>query len=219
MESSIRVLITDDHPMFRIGLATLVDNSPRLALVGQATSGEEAVEMAGELQPDVVLMDLRMPGLSGIDATRQIVGANPDVRILVVTMFEDDHLVFTALRAGARGYILKDSEETEIVRAIRAVAAGEAIFSPFIAQRLIDFFAQPWPTVPAQMFPELTNWEREILNLIAYGRSNTEIAQRLFLSPKTVANHVSNIFAKLHVADRTAAIIRAREAGLGSVDQ
>ncbi|MDQ3540933.1 MAG: response regulator transcription factor [Chloroflexota bacterium] len=216
MESSIRVLITDDHPMFRSGLATLVNSSPGLEVVGEATSGEEAVEMADALQPDVILMDLRMPGLSGIEATRQIIGASPHIRTLVVTMFEDDHLVFTALRAGARGYILKDGDETEIVRAIRAVAAGEAIFSPFIAQRLIDFFAQPWPTVSTHLFPELTGREREILNLIAYGRSNAEIAQRLFLSPKTVANHVSNIFAKLQVADRAAAIIRAREAGLGN---
>jgi DNA-binding NarL/FixJ family response regulator len=211
----IRVLLADDHPMFRSGLATLVHNAPGMEVVGQATNGDEAVALAAELLPDVILMDLKMPGLSGIDATRAIVNANATIRVLVVTMFEDDHLVFTALRAGARGYVLKDGDEDEILRAIRAVAGGEAIFSPAIAQRLIDFFARPWPTVPVQLFPELTEREREILNLIAHGHSNADIAARLFLSPKTVANHVSNIFAKLQVADRAEAIVRAREAGLG----
>ncbi|HEV2122321.1 MAG TPA: response regulator transcription factor [Chloroflexota bacterium] len=214
MESNVRVLIADDHPMFRSGLAAVVDRTAELTVVGEATSGDEAVAMAAQLQPDVILMDIKMPGLSGIEATRKIIGTSPQARILAVTMFEDDHLVFTALRAGARGYILKDGDEAEILRAVRAVAAGEAIFSPTLAQRLIEFFAQPWPTVPAQMFPELTEREREVLHLIAQGRSNTEIAQRFFLSRKTVANHISSIFAKLQVADRAAAIIRAREAGL-----
>lgn len=214
----IRVLIADDHPMFRDGLAALVNRVDDLSVVGEATSGDEAVRLAAETQPDVILMDLKMPGLSGIDATRQIVATSPHIRVLVITMFEDDHLVFTALRAGARGYVLKDGDEEELLRAIRAVASGEAIFSPTIAQRLIDYFASPWPTVPAHLFPELTEREREILNLIAQGRSNAEIAQRLFLSPKTVANHVSNIFSKLQVADRAEAIVRAREAGLGRAD-
>jgi DNA-binding NarL/FixJ family response regulator len=215
----VRVLIADDHPMFRSGLCALVDSAPDLEVAGQATRGDEAVTMAAELRPHVVLMDLQMPGMSGIDATRLVVSNDPNARVLVLTMFEDDHLVFTALRAGARGYVLKDGAEDEILRAIRSVARGEAIFSPAIAQRLIDFFARPWPTAPANAFPELTEREREILNLIAHGRSNPEIAQRLFLSPKTVANHVSNIFSKLQVADRAEAIIRARDAGLGRSDQ
>lgn len=213
-----RVLIVDDHPMFRSGLVTLVSNAPDLTVVGQATTGDEAVALAVDLQPDVILMDIKMPGLSGIDATRQISGQYPAIRILVLTMFEDDHLVFTALRAGARGYVLKDGDEEEILRAIRAVASGEAIFSPSIAQRLIDYFARPWSSVPVQLFPELTEREREVLNLIAQGCANSEIARQLFVSPKTVANHVSNIFGKLQVADRAEAIIRAREAGLGRTD-
>jgi DNA-binding NarL/FixJ family response regulator len=215
----IRILVADDHPMFRSGLCRLVDSAADMAVVGQAASGDEVVARAVELQPDVILMDVKMPGLSGIEATRQIVTTNPHVRVLVITMFEDDHLVFTALRAGAHGYVLKDGDEDEILRAIRAVARGEAIFSPAVAKRLIEFFASPWPTVPAHLFPELTEREREILNLIAQGRPNSEIALRLFLSPKTVANHVSNIFAKLQVADRAEAIVRAREAGLGRGDE
>lgn len=214
MVHAFEVLIADDYPIFRSGLAAVVNRAAEFTVIGEATSGDEAVAMAVELLPDIILMDIKMPGLSGIEATRKIIERNPQSRILVVTMFEDDQLVFTALRAGARGYILKDGDEGEILRAVRAVAAGEAIFSPSIAQRLIEFFAQPWPTVPAQLFPELTDREREVLHLIAQGRSNAEIAQRFFLSPKTVANHISNIFAKLQVADRAAAIIRAREAGL-----
>lgn len=211
----IRILIADDHPVFRSGLALLVSSEPTLALVGQAMSGDEAVVLAAEHLPDVILMDLQMPGMSGIDATRAVLAANPHIRVLVITMFDDDHLVFTALRAGARGYILKDGDEGEILRAIHAVASGGAIFSPAIAQRVIDYFATPWPAVPTHLFPELTEREREILAHIAQGRSNADIAQRLFLSPKTIANHVSNIFSKLQVADRAEAIIRARDAGLG----
>jgi len=212
---TIRILVADDHPMFRSGLCTLVRSAADMELIGEAANGDEVVALAADLRPDVILMDVKMPGLSGIEATRQITATNPETRVLVITMFEDDHLVFTALRAGARGYVLKDGDESEILRAIRAVASGEAIFSATVAQRLIEFFSSPWPTVPANLFPELTEREREILNLIAQGRPNSEIAQRLFLSPKTVANHVSNIFAKLQVADRAEAIVRAREAGLG----
>lgn len=211
----MRILIADDHPLFRNGMRTLLSSVPDMEVAGVATNGDETVTMASELQPDVILMDLQMPGISGIEATRRIVKTNPNIRILVVTMFEDDHSVFTALRAGARGYVLKDADEEEILRAIRAVASSEAIFSPTIAQRLIDFFATPQSAVLPQVFPELTEREREILDLIAQGYNNNDIAHRLVLSQKTVANHVSNIFSKLQVVDRAQAIIKAREAGLG----
>src|SRR5712692_4790337 len=210
----ISVLLADDHPPFRVGLRALLASAPDIEVVGEAGTGTETILQADKLQPDVILMDLQMPGMSGIEATRRILHTTPHIRILVVTMFEDDHSVFTALRAGARGYILKDADEDEILRAIRAVGQGEAIFSPAIAQRLIDFFAAPQPTLLPQIFPELTDREREILGLISQGHNNSDIARRLTLSLKTVANHVSNIFSKLQVADRAQAIIRAREAGL-----
>ena len=156
-----------------------------------------------------------MPGIGGVEATRQILFASPHIRVLIVTMFEDDYSVFTAMRAGARGYIVKGANSNDMLRAIRAVGSGEAIFSPAIAVRLMNFFAAPRPAIPAQTFPELSDREREILDLIAQGASNTDIANKLALSPKTVRNHVSNIFSKLQVADRAHAIIRGREAGLG----
>src|SRR5713226_8159118 len=181
----LRVLIADDHPLFRKGMRALLIAAQDIEVVGEATTGQEVIELAATLQPDVILMDLQMPGINGIEATRQILHTSPHIRILVVTMFEDDHSVFTALRAGARGYILKDADEDEILRAIRAVGRGEAIFSPTIATRLIDFFSAPHPVAPPQAFPELTVREREILNLIAQGHSNTEIAARLVLSHNT----------------------------------
>ena len=209
----LRVLIADDHPLFRNGMRALLSSSPGIEVADIATNGDEVIERAASLQPDVILMDLQMPGVGGIEATRRILHTSPHIRILVVTMFEDDHSVFAALRAGARGYILKDADEDEILRAISAVGGGEAIFSPAIAQRLIDFFAAPQPVILPQLFPELTDREREVLMLIAQGYNNSDIARRLTLSLKTVANHVSNIFSKLQVADRAQAIIRAREAG------
>ncbi len=213
--SSIRILIADDHPLFRDGMHGLLDSVPDTEVVGEATTGEEAISLAAALQPDVILMDIKMPGINGIQATREIVQTSPHVNILVVTMLEDDDSVFAAMRAGARGYLLKGANQAEILRAIRAVANGEAIFGPGIARRLIGFFATPKPTAPSRIFPELTERESEILTLIAQGRSNPEIAEQLSLSLKTVRNHVSNIFGKLQVADRTQAVIRAREAGLG----
>jgi DNA-binding NarL/FixJ family response regulator len=211
----LRILIADDHPLVRSGLRALLAAAEDMEVVGEAATGEEAVTLAASLQPDVIVMDLRMPGINGIEATRRLMQANPQIRILVVTLFEDDDSVFAALRAGARGYILKDANEVEVVRAIRAVSSGDAIFSATVAQRLIDFFAFPRPVQAVLPFPDLTDREREILTLIAQGRSNTEIATRLVLSPKTVRNYVSNIFSKLQAADRAQAIIRAREAGLG----
>jgi DNA-binding NarL/FixJ family response regulator len=215
---SIRVLIADDHPVYRDGLRTMLGSLPDAEVVGEAASGEEAIATALSVQPDVVLMDLQMPGINGIEATRRILDASPHIGVLVLTMFEDDDSVFAAMRAGARGYLLKGADQHEILRAIRSIANGEAIFAPSIAQRLISFFANPNPPVPPQSFPELTEREREILALIAQGHSNTEIADRLNLSQKTVRNHVSNIFSKLQVADRAQAIVRAREAGLGKAD-
>ena len=211
----IRVLIADDHTLFRDGLRALLGSIPDVEVAGEAATGDEAIARAAEVRPDVVLMDIQMPGLNGIEATRRVLAANPATGVLMLTMFEDDDSVFAAMRTGARGYILKGADQAEMLRAIRAVASGEALFGPAIAARLIAFFAggaQPAPPVP---FPDLTDREREVLALIAAGRSNAEIADGLFLSPKTVRNHISNIFGKLQVADRAQAIVRARSAGLG----
>jgi DNA-binding NarL/FixJ family response regulator len=211
---SLRILIADDHPLFRKGMRTLLTATAETEVIGEATTGQEVIELAATLQPDVILMDLQMPGVNGIEATRQILQTSPHIRILVITLFEDDASVFSALRAGARGYVLKDTKEEEMVRAIRAVGGGEAIFSPSIATRLMDFFAAPRPAVAKEIFPTLTEREREILQLIARGSTNLDIARQLALSVKTVNNYVSNIFSKLQVADRAQAIIRARDAGL-----
>jgi DNA-binding NarL/FixJ family response regulator len=211
----LRILIADDHPLFRKGMTVLLGAVDGIEVVGVATTGEEAVSRAVELQPDLVLMDLQMPGGGGIAATREIRHACPAVRVLVVTLFEDQESVFMALRAGAHGYVLKEADEEEMLRAIRATARGEAIFSPAVAARVLSYFAARRPDAPPQVFPTLTEREREILALIARGRSNPAIARELGIAPKTVGNHVSNIFGKLQVADRSEAIVRAREAGLG----
>jgi DNA-binding NarL/FixJ family response regulator len=214
---TLRILIADDHPMVRKGLRTLLSSHDDLELVGEATNASKAVELTTTLLPDVVLMDLHMPG-GGIEATRQITHTSPSVRVLVVTMFKDDDSVFTALRAGARGYILKDADEDEMLRAIRAVAGGEAIFSPEVATRVLAYFSKPRSTFPAELFPELTAREREILELIVQAKSNADIARNLGLSLKTVANYVSNIFSKLQVADRAEAMAKAQAAGLGMTE-
>ncbi len=216
----IRVLVVDDHPMFRHGLRALLGSLPDFEWIGEATQGVEAVEMSLRLLPDVILMDIQMPGLNGIEATRQILQQSPQIGVLIVTMYENDDLVFAAMQAGARGYLLKGADQNEIVRAVHAAASGEAIFSPGIAQRLMAYFAAPKPlSVPPVIFPELTEREREILDLLASGCDNTEIASRLVLSGKTVRNHVSNIFSKLQVHDRAHAIVQAREAGLGQINK
>jgi DNA-binding NarL/FixJ family response regulator len=197
-------------------MISLLSSVPDFELVGEAATGEEAVARAADLQPDVVLMDLQMPEVNGIEATRSILQESPSVRVLVVTLFEDEDSVFMALRAGARGYVLKDADEEEMVLSIRAVGKGEAIFSPAVAERVLAYFAASPPGgVPPQAFPTLTDREREILHLLAQGHPNPSIARQLSLSTKTVGNYVSNIFTKLQVADRAQAIIRARDAGLG----
>jgi DNA-binding NarL/FixJ family response regulator len=212
---AIRVLVADDHAAFRAGVASILATADGIVLAGEAASGEEAVIAAGTVDPDVVLMDVNLPGIDGVEATRRVVDGWPHVAVLVLTMHDDDDTVFAAIRAGARGYLLKGASRAEILRAIRAVAAGEAIFGPGVARRLVAFFARPVPRADAAAFPGLTEREREILELIAQGRSNADITAALVLSPKTVRNHVSNIFSKLQVRDRAEAIVRAREAGMG----
>jgi DNA-binding NarL/FixJ family response regulator len=210
---SIRVVLADDHPVVRSGLRALLESLPGYEVVAEATDGEAAVRETQLAAPDVVLMDIRMPGIDGIEATRRIRTATPDTAVLVLTMFDDDDTVFAAMRAGAQGYLLKGAEQEEIDRAIRAVVAGEAIFSPGVAQRVLGYFASP--PAAADPFPDLTAREREVLDLVAAGHRNQAIADQLFLSPKTIANHISSIFVKLAVADRSAAIVRARQGGLG----
>jgi DNA-binding NarL/FixJ family response regulator len=218
VERTIRILVADDHAVYREGLRAVLGPEPDMEVVGEAGTGKEVVERANELRPDVVLMDIQMPGMNGIEATRRILEANPRVGIVVLTMFEDDDSVFSAMRAGARGYVLKGAPHSQILKVLRAVAGGEAYFGPEIACRLMDFFSTPKPVPPAEAFPELTTREREILELIAQGHTNAKIGARLFVSPRTVGNHISHIFTKLQVADRAHAIIRARERGLGKED-
>jgi DNA-binding NarL/FixJ family response regulator len=210
----IRVLIADDHPLFLDGLTALLTDGPDTELAGTATTGIEAVELAREAQPDVVVMDLHMPGLNGIEATRRIVADSPHIVVVVLTMFDDDDSIFSALRAGARGYLLKGADRDRIRHAIHAAASGEIIFGADLAARMLGYFTAT-PAVPPPVFPQLTDREREVLELVAQGRPNTAIAARLGLSQKTIRNHVSNILTKLQVADRAQAIVQARDAGLG----
>jgi DNA-binding NarL/FixJ family response regulator len=212
--NEIRVVLADDHPVVRAGLAALLGSLQGIEVVGVASDGREAVREVVLQRPNVAVLDLQMPGQDGFAATREIARVAPEVAVLVLTMFDDDDSVFAAMRAGARGYVVKGAEQEEIGRAIRAVASGEAIFGPGIAQRVLRFFAAP-PPAAADPFPELTAREREILDLLAAAKPNSVIATSLGLSPKTVANHLSAIFTKLQVADRAQAILRARDAGLG----
>jgi len=217
---SIKVLIADDHVFYREGVRALLNNTPEITVVGEASNGDEVVAKAAELEPGVILMDLKMPGMNGIEATRKIIGTQSNIGVLVITMFDDDDSVFAALRAGARGYLLKDADKDELVRAIVAVDKGEAIFSPTIAKRMIQYFtaspARQSISKKGDEFSELTEREQEILDLVAQGHNNTVIANKLSLSIKTVQNYVSSILTKLQVADRSQAIVRAREAGLGN---
>jgi DNA-binding NarL/FixJ family response regulator len=214
---TIRVLIADDHTLFREGLKSLLASVPDIEPVGETATGKATIDEAMVLQPDVILMDIQMPDVNGIEATRRILRDSPHSGIIMLTMFDDDESVFAAMRAGARGYVLKGADQAVMLRAIRSAAHGESLFSPEIAKRLMHFFANLKPQMPVEIFPELTEREREILTMIAQGDTNTNIAEKLVISLKTVRNHVSNIFNKLQVADRTQAALRARAAGLGEV--
>jgi DNA-binding NarL/FixJ family response regulator len=210
----IRLLVADDHPAYRRGLELMLHDVDDVEIIAEAETGQHAVELAQTLTPDVILMDLRMPDLDGIEATRRVTRDAPATAVVVLTMFEDDDSVFAAMRAGARGYLLKGAEQDEIVRAIHAAAAGEAIFGPEIAHRVVAHFASGTGSTAAA-FPSLTEREREVLEMVAAGKGNATIAHQLMINLKTVRNHISNIFTKLQVSDRSAAIIKARDAGLG----
>ncbi|MEV5692640.1 response regulator transcription factor [Micromonospora globbae] len=212
----IRVAVVDDHPVFRLGMTALLSSTAGLRVVGEAADADGALRVADTVRPDVMVMDLHLGGRSGVEATREIVGRHPDIGVLVVTMLDDDDSVFAALRAGARGYLLKGAAPAEVERAVRAVANGEVLLGPVIASRAVGFLAGARTAGPVP-FPELTDREREVLDLVAQGLSNVVIARRLTLSPKTVRNHLSNVLTKLQVADRGQAIQRARQAGLGQV--
>jgi DNA-binding NarL/FixJ family response regulator len=212
---AIRVVVADDHPMFREGLTALISAVADIELLAAVASGDEAVRTAAELQPDVVVMDLHMPGVNGVEATRRIVAESPHIGVLVLTMFDEDESVFQVMRAGARGFLLKGADHSDILRAVRAIAYGDAIFGPAVARRMIGYFSNGNARAAGLPFAQLTDRERQVLNLVAEGRSNTEIARALIVTPKTVRNHVSNVFTKLQVSDRAQAIVRAREAGLG----
>jgi DNA-binding NarL/FixJ family response regulator len=212
---TIRVLVADDHPTFRRGLGALLASLPGVELVGEAPDGETAVELAGTLSPDVVVMDLGMPGIGGVEATRRIVAALPSMAVLVLTMLDEDESVFAAMRAGARGYVVKGADTDDVLRALQSVARGDAVFGPAVAGRVLSYLTRPLSARDPVLFPELSDREREVLELMARGLSNGEIARTLVVSPKTVRNHVSNVFSKLQVTHRAEAVVRARRAGLG----
>ena len=209
----IRILIADDHQPFRRGLRAMLTSETDLAVVGETETGQETVVQAEVLQPDLILMDLHMPGVNGLEATRRILHTSPHIRVLVLTMADDDKSVFAALQAGARGYLVKGALKADVLRAIHAVYNGDAIFGPAVAQRLIHYFTTARPQLAAESFPELTERERQILTLMVQNHTTQGIADILVLSVKTVRNHISNICTKLEVADRTQAILRAKDVG------
>lgn len=211
----IRVLIADDQAITRGGLRMLLSGAGNLEIIGEARDGEEVVALASAEQPDVILMDLRMPGINGIEATRRIHRSSPHIAILILTVFEDDTSIFPAIRAGARGYLLKNSEQEELLRAIDTVATGGAIFSPGIAQKVLGYLLTPPSQAPASIFDELSGREREILEYVAQGKTNPEIAGILNLSPKTISNYISNVLLKVHATDRAKLMLMALEAGMG----
>jgi DNA-binding NarL/FixJ family response regulator len=219
MADRIRLLVADDHALFREGLRALLSATPDIELVGEAASGEETITLVGTTQPDIVLMDINMPGMNGIEAARRLRNSAPATAVIMVTMLEDDASLFSAMRAGARGYVLKGAHHGELLQSVRAVAGGQVLFGAPIAARIMTFFdtadAGPKGAMPESLSPELTPRELEILDLIAKGVSNPQIAHQLVISEKTVRNHITSIFSKLQVADRAQAIIKARSAGLG----
>jgi len=214
----IRILVVDDHNLFREGLKMLLNSAAETAVIGEAGTGKEAISQAQEFTPDVILMDIQMPDMNGIEATRRILADLPAVGIIMLTMLEDDDSLFAAMSAGARGYILKGADKAEVLKTVTAVAEGQALFGPAIATRLTTFFQQGGQVGETAVtpFPDLTDREREVLTLIAQGLSNSDIASQLHISGKTVSNHISNIFNKLQVADRAQAIVKARDANLHS---
>jgi DNA-binding NarL/FixJ family response regulator len=214
----VRILIVDDHTLFRDGLRAILKAVSDFEIVGEAATGEEAIDKVSTLKPDIILMDIQMPDMNGVEATNKILKEHPEMGIIILTMLEDNDSLFSALRAGARGYVLKGADKAEMVKSIRAVANGEALFGPAIANRLTKFFKHPGGMSKQSAFPELTDREREVLEVIAQARNNQEIAEILHISMKTVSNHISNIYNKLQVADRTEAIFKARDAGLGKSD-
>lgn len=215
----IRVLIADDHALFREGLRALLNAMSDIEVVGEASDGEDAITQVKNIQPDVILMDINMPRVNGIEAMRLILNAHPNLGIIMVTMLEDDASVFAAMKAGARGYLLKGAHHEDVLQAIRTVAGGQVVFGPGVAARMMAFFQNmsitPKPSATPDAFPELTSREREVLELMSHGASNKDIAEKLFISGKTVSNHITNIFSKLQVVDRAQAVLRARDAGLG----
>jgi DNA-binding NarL/FixJ family response regulator len=212
---TMRVVVADDHPTFRRGLSALLGSLDGIELVGEASDGQAAINLAAELRPNVVVMDLNMPVIDGVEATRRIVALNPDVAVLVLTMLDEDESVFAAMRAGARGYVVKGADTDDVVRALESVARGDAVFGPAVASRILSYLTRPLAARDPVLFPELSDREREVLELIARGLPNSQIADKLSVSPKTARNHVSNVFTKLHVRDRNEAMERARRAGLG----
>jgi DNA-binding NarL/FixJ family response regulator len=215
-KQNIRILVVDDHRLFREGLSALLSTSPGIEVAGEAATGKEAVAQVDALNPDVVLMDIQMPDMNGIETTRRVLDGHPDVGVIMLTMLEDDDSLFAAMSAGARGYILKGADKAEVLQTVTAVAEGQALFGPAIATRLKIFFQRGSESEKSvSPFPELTDREREVLTLIAQGANNSEIAAQLHISVKTVSNHISNIFNKLQVADRAQAIIKARDANIG----
>jgi DNA-binding NarL/FixJ family response regulator len=216
VKSPVRVVLADDHPMFRYGLRAVLTTPDDIQVVGDVDNGESLIALVDRETPDVVLTDLAMPRLDGVAATTRILHRHPGIGVLVLTMHEDDEALFSALRAGARGYLLKDADSDDIVRAVLAVAAGEAVYGAAVARRIVDFFTGSRQNYAAQVFPELTTREREVLDHLARGSGNHEIARRLLLSEKTVRNHVATILTKLQAPDRAAAVAKARDAGIGT---
>jgi DNA-binding NarL/FixJ family response regulator len=218
MSTPIRVVLADDHPMYRYGVEAVLADVPGIDLVGTASSGQELLALVEHTHPDVVLTDLRMPDLSGIEVTRRLLASDPELPVLVLTMHDDDESVYSAMRSGARGYLLKGADGSELVSSITTLAAGGTVFGPSVARRIVGFFLESTQHVREGAFPGLTRRERDVLDLVAGGHRNSVIAQRLSLSEKTVRNHLSAILVKLQVEDRSAAIVRARRAGLGRDD-